>query len=614
MPKRVLQSLGLVFGDIGTSPIYTLTVIFLIATPTEVQTIGVLSLIIWTIIPLVGVQYAWLAMSLGKRGEGGIIVLSEILGSMVKSKEKVRMIGILSFIGAALFFGDGVITPAISILSAVEGLHLIPQISNIGDHTAALLIIADVIAIVLFSFQKKGTEKISGAFGPIMACWFLCLTVSGLVSITKAPAILNAVNPYHAFYFMTHNGLAAFIVLSEVILCATGGEALYADMGHLGRKPIIKASYFVIPALIINYLGQGAFMFDHPKATYVLFEMFYDQSQLLYVPFLILSIMATAIASQAMISGVFSIVYQAITTGILPTLNVDYTSRHRQSQIYVGFINWILLFAVLLIMFFFQQSSRIAAAYGLAVTGTMTITGIMMAWIFYLKNKKIHMAISFTITLINIIFLLSHTHKFPHGGYWSLVIALLPLAIILIYDYGKKKLYNKVFEFMPLSTFKEKFQKKYQEGPRINGTALFFSRDVTIISPYIVRTMFINNIIYEDNVIVSIENTPDPFGISCSFSESETKGLRLFTLRAGYMEVVDLDSIFRREGIVENTIFYGLEEISSSNIFIKIFALIKKLVPTFVQFHKLPAMKLHGVMTRYELDVDSQLPLPDNHL
>ncbi len=600
MPKRVLQSLGLVFGDIGTSPIYTLTVIFLITTPTEAQTIGVLSLILWTIILLVGVQYAWLAMSLGKKGEGGTIVLCEILSPMVKSKRKIRMITILSFIGVALFFGDGVITPAISILSAVEGLHLIPQISGIADHTAALLIIAGVIAIVLFAFQKKGTEKISGAFGPIMACWFLCLTVSGLVSIAKAPAILNAINPYHAVYFMSHNGMAAFIVLSEVILCATGGEALYADMGHLGRKPIINAAFFVIPALIVNYLGQGAFMFDHPKANYVLFEMFYDQNPLLYVPFLILSIMATAIASQAMISGVFSIVYQAITTGILPALNVDYTSRHRQSQIYVGFINWILLLAVLLIMFFFQHSNRIAAAYGLAVTGTMTITGIMMAWIFYLKHKQIHMIISLIITLINILFLVSHINKFPHGGYWSLVIAAFPLAIILIYDYGKKKLYN-AFKFVPLSSFKKTFSEKYQEGANLDGTALFFSRDVTIISPYIVRTMFNNNIIYEDNVIVSIENTTDPFGISCHFSESDTKGLRLFTLRAGYMEVVDLDSIFQREGIVGNTIFYGLQEISSTDIFIKIFALIRKLAPTFVQFHKLPAMKLHGVMTRYEL-------------
>ena len=195
MPKRVLQSLGLVFGDIGTSPIYTLTVIFLITEPTKVQTIGVLSLIIWTIILLVGVQYAWLAMSLGKRGEGGTIVLCEILSSLVKSKGKIRLINILSFIGVALFFGDGVITPAISILSAVEGLHLIPQTSHIGNHTWALLMIAGVIAVVLFSFQKKGTDKISGAFGPIMACWFLSLTASGILSIAEGPAILNALIP-----------------------------------------------------------------------------------------------------------------------------------------------------------------------------------------------------------------------------------------------------------------------------------------------------------------------------------------------------------------------------------------------------------------------------------
>jgi len=222
------------------------------------------------------------------------------------------------------------------------------------------------------------------------------------------------------------------------------------------------------------------------------------------------------------------------------------------------------------------------------------------------------MIIASIITLINMAFLLSHIHKFPQGGYWSLVIAAFPLAIILIYDYGKKKLL-KGFEFVPLSRFKKIFLKKYQEGPNIKGTALFFSRDVTIISPYIVRTMFTNNIIYEDNVIVSIESTSDPFGISCRFSESETKGLRLFTLRAGYMEVVDVDVVFKNEGIVGNAIFYGLVEISSSNIFIKMFALIKKLVPAFVQFHKLPAMKLHGVMTRYELPTDSPLSLRDNH-
>ena len=600
MPKRVLQSLGLVFGDIGTSPIYTLTVIFLITEPTKEQTIGVLSLIIWTIILLVGVQYAWLAMSLGKRGEGGTIVLCEILASLVKSKGKIRLISILSFVGVALFIGDGVITPAISILSAVEGLHLIPQTSHLGDHPAALLIIAGVIAIILFSFQKKGTDTISGAFGPIMACWFLCLAASGILSIAKAPGILSALNPYHALYFMSHNGMTAFIVLSEVILCATGGEALYADMGHMGRKPIINASCLVIPALIINYLGQGAFMFDHPKAKYVLFEMFYDQSSLFYVPFLILSILATAIASQAMISGVFSIVYQAINTGMLPALNVDYTSRHTQSQIYVSFINWALLLAVLLVMVFFRQSSRIAAAYGMAVTGTMAITGMMMVWIFHLKGKNIHMVTASGITLINVVFLLSNIHKFHHGGYWSLVIAAFPLIIILIWDYGNKKFFKNL-EIVPLKQFGKTFSQKYQDGPNLKGCALFLTRDVMIISPYIARTMFKHNIIYEDNVIVSIESTNEPFGVSWHFSESGVKGLRLFTLQAGYMEVVDVDQQFQKAGMKASAIFYGSEEISSANVLVKLFAQIKKLAPSFVQFHKLPAMKLHGVMTRYEL-------------
>ena len=374
---------------------------------------------------------------------------------------------------------------------------------------------------------------------------------------------------------MSHNGLTGFIVLSEVLLCATGGEALYADMGHLGRKPIINASLLVIPALIINYLGQGAFMFDHPKAKYVLFEMFYDHSCLLYVPFLILSILATAIASQAMISGVFSIVYQAINTGMLPTLNVDYTSRHTQSQIYVGFINWILLLAVLLVMVFFQRSDRIAAAYGLAVTGTMTITGLMMIWIFHLKGKPMHMLIAFAITLINAVFLLSNINKFHHGGYWSLVIGAFPLVVILIWDYGKKMLYKNL-EIVPLLQFKKTFAKKYEDGPNLKGCGLFLSRDVTIISPYIVRTMFKHNIIYEDNVIVSIESTSDPFGISRVFLDSKTPGLRLFTLQAGYMEVVDVEKIFLEEGITESAIFYGFEEISSTNILLKLFRLNQK--------------------------------------
>ena len=260
----IIKSLGLVFGDIGTSPIYTLPVIFLLTKPTEANVMGVLSLIIWTLVILVSVEYAWLAMSLGRRGEGGTIVLMELLIRFLKSNRQIAFVTFLSFIGISLLIGDGVITPAISILSAVEGIRLIPKFEGIRQEI--IILIAGFIAIILFSIQRKGSEKIAGAFGPIMLVWFLSLSVSGVISIIQVPTVLNAINPYYALKFLSENGVSGFFILSGVILCATGAEALYADMGHLGKKPIIRGWYFVFIALILNYLGQGAFFIQHPDA------------------------------------------------------------------------------------------------------------------------------------------------------------------------------------------------------------------------------------------------------------------------------------------------------------------------------------------------------------
>ncbi|HTY20295.1 MAG TPA: KUP/HAK/KT family potassium transporter, partial [Geobacteraceae bacterium] len=287
----IVKSMGLVFGDIGTSPIYTLTVIFALTRPTNANVFGILSLVVWTLIILVTVEYAWLAMSLGRKGEGGTIVLREILAKLLKPGRQIAMVGVLSFVGVSLLLGDGVITPAISILSAVEGMLLIPGLESLRQ--GILILIAALIAIGLFIFQFKGTDKVAAAFGPLMVLWFLALTISGLVSIGGYPAIIGAVSPHHALRFFRDNGISAFFVLSEVILCATGGEALYADMGHLGRRPIIRAWYFVFVALVINYLGQGAFALRHPQAKNILFEMVQGEAHILYIPFLILTIVAT---------------------------------------------------------------------------------------------------------------------------------------------------------------------------------------------------------------------------------------------------------------------------------------------------------------------------------
>lgn len=256
--KGIIRSLGLVFGDIGTSPIYTLTVIFLLLKPTHDNVIGVLSLIVWTLLTLVTVQYAWLAMSLSRRGEGGDIVLREIFLSLTGSKKRLLFIAILPIISVSLLIGDGVITPAISILSAVEGSRLIPGLKNLPN--LSIVFIAGIIAIILFSFQRKGTEKVAGAFGPIMVVWFTSLATVGILSVLEAPAVLKALNPYYGIKFLSDNGFIGFIALGEIILCATGGEALYADMGHLGGKPIRQAWSGVFIALVLNYLGQGGLL------------------------------------------------------------------------------------------------------------------------------------------------------------------------------------------------------------------------------------------------------------------------------------------------------------------------------------------------------------------
>jgi len=596
--RGIVHSMGLVFGDIGTSPIYTLTVIFLLTKATEAHVIGVLSLIIWTLIILVTMEYTWLAMSLSKKGEGGTIVLKEILIPLLKSGRNVYLITILAYIGTSFLIGDGVITPAISILSAVEGIRIISGFENTGQ--SILVLIASIIAIALFSVQSKGIEKITWVFGPIMLLWFISIAFFGIVSIFYTPDVLKAINPYYAIRFLMDNGLMGFFVLSEVILCATGGEALYVDMGHLGRDPILKAWRLIFFALVFSYLGQGAFLIRNPGSTNILFEMVSQQASIVFIPFLLLSIMATVIASQAMISGVFSIVYQGITTRIMPMLKIDYTSGELKSQIYISVVNWMLLISVLYMIFVFKESSKLAAAYGLAVTGTMTITGMLMTSIFYHKKDISKTIISLFITFIDLVFLISNTYKIPHGGYWSIIIAAIVFSLIIIFTSGQKRLYE-LMKPTKIDNFLEKYNHVYTTENKISGTALFFSRDITRIPQYISHIMFKNNIIYETNIFISIVKLESPFGVESSFTTELANGLKVFEIKMGYMEIVDVAQILKDKGIYEKTIFYGIEDIFASNIVWKVFSVIKKLSPSFVQFYRLPPEELHGVMTRFEM-------------
>lgn len=594
----VVKSMGLVFGDIGTSPIYALTAIFFIIPPTPQNIMGILSLIIWTLTTLVTIQYTYLAMHLGKKGEGGTIVLKEIILPLLKSGNQIAFVSLLAIVGIALFIGDGVITPVISMLSAVEGITLIPGYENTPQ--IMLMLLAGIIAIGLFAIQAKGSERVAWAFGPVMVIWFAVLAGAGLVAIWSAPQVLLAINPMYGINYLITHGLEGFLILSSVILVATGGEALYADMGHLGREPIIKAWYIVFVALAVNYLGQGAFLMTHPDAHNILFEMIFSQFKILYIPFLFLSIIATIIASQAMISGIFSIVYQGITTRILPLLRIDYTSPQLRSQIYIDIVNWALLFAVLFVIAIFKSSNNLTHAYGLAVSGTMAITAILVLWILILRGQIVKSMIAVTILVIAVVFLLANLHKIPYGGYWSLLIAFIPFCIIMIYVNGQKKL-AATLSPIPLDDFLVTFNEVYNSVNRISGTALYFARDFRKLPQYVSRIMFTNNIVYDDNIIISIIRTEQPFGVTWGFTREITKGFSIFEIYLGYMEIVDIGKILKEAEIDEKTIFYGMEDIITTHVVWRIFAAIKRLSPSVVQFYKLPSDKIHGVVTRVDM-------------
>ena len=381
--RDIIRAIGAVFGDIGTSPIYTLTVLMLLTKPEKDQMVGIASLIIWTLIILVSVQYAWLAMNLSIKGEGGIVVLGEIAKALTKNQKFRKLYRIFIVLGLSFLMGDGVITPAITILSSSEGIRLIPGFENMPQ--SEIILIAIIITIALFSIQSKGTGKIGSLFGPIMILWFTSIGIIGLYYILQAPQVIKALSPHYAIEFLISNPLKGFIALSEVILAATGGEALYADMGHLGRVSIRRAWVFVFFMLTLNYLGQVAFVILNTTVEGQ--SIFFASAKALlgdrfYIPFLLLVIVAGIIASQALISGVFSIVFQAINTRIAPLLNVKHTSTEISTQIYIPAVNWALMLGVIFMYFNFKTSDNMAAAYGFAVITTMSITGFFLIIIY----------------------------------------------------------------------------------------------------------------------------------------------------------------------------------------------------------------------------------------
>ncbi len=598
---QIIRAVGAVFGDIGTSPLYTLAIIIALTKPTYNELIGITSLIIWTIIFLVTIQYSWLAMNLSLRGEGGIVVLGEIVSKVTKNPKLKKIYRFLVFIGLSFLIGDGVITPAITILSSVEGLRLIPSFQNMAQ--IEIIFIAILITLGLFSLQNRGTGKIGEYFGPIMILWFTTIGVIGTYYIIQNPQVLYAFNLYYGVKFIVNHPIRGLIALSEVILAATGGEALYADMGHLGSYAIRRAWIFVFIALVLNYLGQTAYILKYHLLGQKISPFFSCAHLLLgktiYIPFLLLVIISGIIASQAMISGVFSIIFQAINSRIFPMLYIKHTSTEISTQIYIPSVNWILMVVVILTYFIFKESHHMAAAYGFAVNVVMIITALFLIIIYFSKKLYFHSLVSGLLFLIDIVFCISNFYKIPHGAYWSLIFASFPLGIILLYYAGQSHLYKRL-KFMPFEEFLTKFQTAYKTCNKIEGTAVFLLRDIQKIPPYIFITMFNHGIIYENNFFLSLIKKEEPFGIEIMIKENLAEGLNLLEIKYGYSEVLDVEKILKNIEINERVIFYGTEHIKSDKLIWNLFAIMKKSLPTFVEFYKFPSEKIHGVTGRIE--------------
>jgi KUP system potassium uptake protein len=438
-----LAALGVVYGDIGTSPLYAFEQVFdngfHSAPLNQASILGVLSLFFWALIMIVTIKYVLIVMNANHRGEGGVISLMRLVLNKSEKKPFARALLMLAgILGACFFYGDGVITPAISVLSAVEGLELVsPQLKDY------VIPVALLVLFLLFWSQRFGTGKIGALFGPAMFIWFLMLAGLGLLNIFENPDVLKALNPIYAADFVTNNGLLPFFAMGAVVLCLTGAEALYADMGHFGPKPI-KFTWvsLVMPCLILNYFGQGALLMKSPDVLESLFYML--APTWLHTPLVIVATFATVIASQAVISGAFSITKQSIELGFLPKLRVIQTSQHDAGQIYVPAVNLLLATLVIAVILIFKNSSALAGAYGIAVTGTMLITdflAIAVAITIWRWHRWWALGTGLIFIVVDSVFFLSNSLKFSDGGWFPLALSLI-LLIVMILHFRKSQVSN----------------------------------------------------------------------------------------------------------------------------------------------------------------------------
>lgn len=537
-----LGAIGVVYGDIGTSPLYTVQVIFSEATGitlNQVNILGAISAIFWALMLVVTLKYVILVLRADNHGEGGIMALLALAvsGAGNAPRRKKILLG-LGVFGAALFYGDSVLTPAISVLSAVEGTALIaPSLS------AYILPIAVTILAALFSFQKYGTHAVGRFFGPIVIIWFLTIGAVGIYQITYQPVILHALNPIYAAHFLMDRGVGVFLAVGAVALAITGGEALYADIGHFGKKSIrIAWTGLVLPCLALNYLGQGALLLTTPTAANNPFYLSFPQP--LLIPMVILATLATIIASQAVITGAYSITRQAIQLGFLPRMQILHTSASESGQIYIPTINWLLLAAVIIVTLAFQNSSSLASAYGIAVTGTMLITTILTYFVLR-QNWRYPLWLALGATTIffclDTLLFTSCAAKFLKGGWFPIALGVGLVIVMWTWKQGRTILLNRIHENDPKL---EDFVRNIAQGKqtRIERTAVFLCANPDTVPQALLHNLKHNQVLHQTNLILTVEFKDIPV------VESESRmlvkeigaGFWQLTLQYGFMESPDI--------------------------------------------------------------------------
>ncbi|MDP4301328.1 potassium transporter Kup [Leptothrix discophora] len=505
-----LGALGVVYGDIGTSPLYALKEVFhaghVPATPDNI--LGVLSLIFWTMTIVVSLKYVLLILRADNNGEGGLIAMLALATHAVRERPQLRdTLMVVGLFGTAVFYGDGVITPAISVLSAVEGLEVAaPQLHHV------VLPITLVVLTGLFAVQRFGTGGIGKFFGPITLVWFMVLIALGLPHVLENPSVLVALSPGHAIHFFAENTLVAFIALGAVVLCVTGGEALYADMGHFGKLPIRLAWYgLVMPALVVNYFGQGAMLLADPAAIENPF--FLMAPEWARLPLVILSTAATVIASQALISAAFSVTKQAIQLGILPRMAIKHTSERDTGQIYVPFINWGLYVFIVLAVALFKSSSNLASAYGIAVTLDMTITTVMTFYVIrYGWRYPLWLCLAATgfFFIIDVTFFASNMLKLFGGGWFPLVIGVGMFTLMLTWKQGRALMSERLRDdAIDLKSFLEAV---FISPPtRVEGTAVFLAAEAGMTPNALLHNLKHNKVLHEHNLFVTVRHHDIPW-------------------------------------------------------------------------------------------------------